>query len=300
MVIKLLKKVLFYLLIVLALATLTLLSIGKKPINQFFEQQLVSAAQQQGVRLAFENFDIGIRSLSAKSAEVFVPAFLMLLPFEKIAIEPLWSALFSGSINAILKAQFAGSDATLTATDIGPQGAVISAHIQNLDIASLQQLALLGITSGNAEIHADAVRIDANSDFPRAGTIGIVIQHIEKPKPTTIALSMGELPFSLTIPALKRGKIESVANFGEGSQAVLIRKFDWLSSWGAVSLSGTVSSDRQLKLKGEIFLSDEGSEAFRSYLPLISQGKLKYDTKKFSFTVNGPSQRPQVQFSELG
>ena len=299
MVIRIIKKTVIYLLVALLLITVILLSIGKKPINTFIEQQIVSAAQQQKIRLAFENAEIGLFSFSAKSAEVFISPILLLLPFKNVTLTPLWGSLLHGSLDAALKAQFAGSDSTLTVTNIGPSGAIISAHIQKLDVASIQQCAMLGISKGVAEVHADQVHLNRSSDFPSAGTVGVAVQHIEKPNQTTIPLTLGEIPLTLTIPPLKRGKIEGIINFGTGSQAFVLRKLDFLSSWGAVSLSGAISSDRELKLKGETFLSDEGSAAFRSYLPLISQGRLKYETKKFSFSITGPTQRPQVQFTAL-
>jgi hypothetical protein len=299
MVIKLLKKAFIFLLIILALIAIVLLSIGKKPVNTFIEQQIVSAAQQQGIRLAFENAEVGLMTFSAKSAEVFVSPLLLLLPFKNVSLAPHYGSLLKGSLDATLKAQFAGSEATLTGVSIGPNGAILNGHIQKLDIASIQQLSMLGISKGIAEIHADNVHIDADNDFPTTGTVGITIQQIEKPNQTIIPLTLDGLPLSLTIPPLNRGKVEGVINFGQGSQAVVIRKLDWLSSWGAVSLSGALSSERELKLKGETFLSNEGSEAFRSYLPLISQGRLKYETKKFSFSITGPMRRPQVLFTAL-
>lgn len=299
---NLIRKTVIGLLILVAILGVAVMSIGRKPFNRFIEQQVISAANSQGIRLALKDTQFGLRSLYARSGEIFLPQALFLLPFQELTVTPHWLSILLGEIGVSLEAQLAQGSGRARLVQTGAETVRIDSDLTDIQVAELSQFAAFGISEGILSVKADGLTL--KEELPSAGELNLSLEKMEKPFPNKINVMVSGLAIPIEIPEIHRGSIKALVNFTPGKTN--IKSIESKSSWGTVSGTGEIvfdTSTRQmsgLHIKGEVHLSEEGHPHFRSFLPLLSQGILKLETTAFTFEVSGKPPALKTRFFDLG
>lgn len=298
---RVLKKLFLGVLVLAVIFFIAVASIGRKPFNRFVEQQIISIANSQGVRLALKETDVGLRSLSAKSGEIFLPRAFFLLPFEKLTVSPHWISMLLGELGVSFEATLAQGAGRFRIVRTSEDTVTINSDLSDAQISELSQFSAFGFTDGTLAIKTTDLKIVQGQ--PSQGELSLSFAGMEKPLASQIKIMLGNFPIPVQIPPVHKGSVNAQVALNSGTMD--INSLESLSSWGTVSAKGDITFDSSnqvsnLHVKGEVHLSEDGHASFRSFLPLMSQGILKLETTSFTFEVSGKPPAVKTRFFDLG
>lgn len=271
-----------------AITAVVLISIGKAPFDRLAEQQIISIAQSQGVRLSLRNTTLHRSGINAEGGEAFFTNALILLPFSNLRFRPHFGRLLTGTFGATVEAEIAQAATALTVGQENDDRVTLDLNMTGAHIAELPVFSFFGITDGMATISID--HADISPKMIRSGNFSLSASEVTRPNRAPLQLTVSGFPFNLELPEIRDGSL--TFNASADTNTISISRIESLSSIGTFSLKGDIKLDEQLRvssltIKGEVHLSSDGHRAFRSFLPLLSQGALKLDSKSFAFEVSG-------------
>ena len=146
------------------------------------------------------------------------------------------------------------------------------------------------------------VELVADQNFNLESTKGhLIISKLFRSK-APLDLALFALPFSQDLPELSADQLLAV-DLEFTPQQLFFAPLSASSSWFEITTDGHTiipfKSSAPLRVKGEVYLTDDGTKAIGDYLPLLSYQKLEASTDAFKFLGRGRKSRPIYSFEAL-
>jgi hypothetical protein len=263
--------------------------------------ELTRVANSSGLSLSVE-FNFKKLALQSVKLDGIVQGVPLSLKVDELVILPSWSALVAGRGEASLKGRlYRGTLEARGVVALGSGEVSASALLERLELSEHPLLATLGIDRGQLTLEVPAFSI---KEQVASGTFELNIIKARKTFATT--LNKG-VPMPITIPAFERADLDLKG--GLSPTGLILRPVSASCDFGSGEgdLSATFErSKHSLELRGrsielqgdfDITISEAGTPLLGDWLPLISQGSLKKDSKHFGLKIEGPSSRPQIRMT---
>lgn len=295
------KKILLILLVVIAAVIGAILSIDPIVYNSYVEQQLRAAARRGGVQLTVQDLAVRWGKLRAAHVRGFFPRAFAMGTIDDLTVAPgFWSLLLLRPTLQLQGSVYGGSLNGRGSYRISQRTSNAALEIKGANLALHEQLAGAGVTSGTLDLNLSDVIFDDQG--LQSGSGRIVVRDFAKPAATTIQLPMAQGRMPLTIPAILA--LNADAQFAVAGGALSLSALQIDSSLGSITGRATLPMNRgshadRVDVDLEVRLADEGASVVGPLLPLLSNNRLRPESRAFRILVAGTARTPQMTFREL-
>jgi len=283
--------------------TAAVLSVGvllwtcRSIIGAMLIERLTDNAKSSGLSLRVGKQSLNYRSFSLEDVQLdgIWGGTPVSLKVDELTISPTWASLLSGKGEAAFQGRlYRGTLEGRAYLLLSDGSGSASAVLDRLELSDYPLLGALGIDRGQLSLRVPSLSWKKGAP---TGTFELEVIKARKAVASTLPKGMA---IPITIPAFER--VDISAKGGLAPSGIVLRPLTVNCDFGELTgdLSASQRADsRALVLDGELetSLSESGGSLIGDWLPVISQGSLQKDVRKFTVHFSGPSSRPQIRMT---
>ncbi|MBX7145177.1 MAG: hypothetical protein K1X79_12050 [Oligoflexia bacterium] len=275
-------------------------SIDASRYSALIDPLIIQNARKAGVLVTLQNTGLGILppKYKADSITILPRGWFSGLVLSRLTLIPHWGTLLGGRIGARVSALAYNGELSGDVTIVESEnGLDTDFDLNGLQLNQHPVIEGFGIHSGLLDIKGS--QFSVRNREPRGGSISLELKGLGKPEASQLSLQTFGLPLNINIPSFSA--LDLKANCSAQQPAKLNCLIE--SSSSLLELSGQIDAGfvggqlNELGANLKVHLADQGSAALGQYLPLLSTGVLKADSRAFSINISGPIRSPRIKFS---
>ena len=278
------------------------LLVPKKLYTETIVSKLTAMANASGYRITLKEPTLSGLGISAREAEVFVPAALSVIQLQALEIRARPLSIATGRLKIDLTATiFSGQFRAAIHLPIWADSTTFEGALTDVKLSSIPQLRSFGVESGKLSIQTQSGSFKSSADKSLSGLelrgLDLKVEKLTKTQDTFLQLPRKLGGGYLAIPAVSDLGVRVQGEAAEGILSPVSISGD--SSLGSFLTKGVIPlvPSAPINLIGSLNLSEQALSKFGAFIALASGNSISPSDRELEFRLEGQINRPQIKLS---